>query len=189
MIRECIQRVFSVTHVQECVFQLSKVMMCRVIYWQTQRTLIKGKIKRGWNSVGCQQQQKKQEKKWARFQGSLLSALSASGSQSTTASIFHMRRSWCAGAAWVGVISRYCLHSVCVCVCGIIYGGTTQLCHHSNIWTPTPTSHCKSICGRNRRVSHSNPHSDIHTPAYLPAWTHNNAENISELGSGLRVWG
>lgn len=116
MIRECIQRVFSVTHVQECVFQLSKVMMCRVIYWQTQRTLIKGKIKRGWNSVGCQQQQKKQEKKWARFQGSLLSALSASGSQSTTASIFHMRRSWCAGAAWVGVISRYCLHSVCVCV-------------------------------------------------------------------------
>lgn len=157
-------------------------MMCRVIYWQTQHTLIKGKIKRGWNSVGCQQQQtkKKAGKEMSASSGSRLSAPSASGSQSTTAPIFHMRRSWCGLLEWVSSLGSVC--TVCVCVCGIIYGGTTQLCQHFNIWTPTPTSHCKSICGRNRRVSHSNPHSDIHTPAYLPAWTHNNAENIPELG-------
>lgn len=155
-------------------------MMCRVIYWQTQHTLIKGKIKRGWNSVGCQQQQtkKKAGKEMSAISGSRLSAPSASGSQSTTAPIFHMRRSWCGLLEWVSSLGSVCT----VCVCGIIYGGTTQLCQYFNIWTPTPTSHCKSICGRNRRVSHSNPHSDIHTPAYLPAWTHNNAENIPELG-------
>lgn len=99
--------------------------------------------------------------------GSRLSAPSASGSQSTTAPIFHMRRSWCGLLEWVSFLGSVCT----VCVCGIIYGGTTQLCQHFNIWTPTPTSHCKSICGRNRRVSHSNPHSDIHTPAYLHGHT------------------
>lgn len=123
---------------------------------------------------------KKAGKEMSAISGSRLSAPSASGSQSTTAPIFHMRRSWCGLLEWVSSLGSVC--TVCVCVCGIIYGGTTQLCQHFNIWTPTPTSHCKSICGRNRRVSHSNPHSDIHTPAYLPAWTHNNAENIPELG-------
>lgn len=67
--------------------------------------------------------------------------LSASGSQSTTTSIFHMRRSQCAGAAGVCVIAG-CLHRVCICMCvygwGIIYGKTTKHCHLANIWTSAP---------------------------------------------------
>lgn len=137
----------------------------------------KKRVKQCWMPTTTNKK-KKAGKEMSASSGSRLSAPSASGSQSTTAPIFHMRRSWCGLLEWVSFLGSVCT----VCVCGIIYGGTTQLCQHFNIWTPTPTSHCKSICGRNRRVSHSNPHSDIHTPAYLPAWTHNNAENIPELG-------
>lgn len=43
----------------------------------------------------------------------------------------------------------------CVGGWGIIYGGTTQLCHHSNIWTSAPTSHCKKRGSRNQMISHS----------------------------------
>lgn len=92
-------------------------MMCRVIYWQTQHTLIKGKIKRGWNSVGCQQQQTKKKSRKRNERDFRVS---------TVCSIcFRLPVYYCSNisyeeilvwAAWVGVISRYCLHSVCVCV-------------------------------------------------------------------------
>lgn len=77
----------------------------------------------------------KQEKKWVQVQGFLLqSALSASGSQSTTTSIFHMRRSWCAG--WGCLSVCHCcvlLFALCVCVWvgGVLFMGKL----HSSVIT------------------------------------------------------
>lgn len=111
-------------------------MMCRVIYWQTQHTLIKGKIKRGWNSVGCQQQQtkKKAGKEMSAISGSRLSAPSASGSQSTTAPIFHMRRSWCGLLEWVSFLGSVC--TVCVCVCVVLFMGELHSSVNTLIYGP-----------------------------------------------------
>lgn len=69
-----------------------------------------------------------------------------------------------------------CTHGVCVCVSvagvgsgrEIIYGETTQLCHHSNIWASASTSHCKNPDCQNQGISHSNLLSHTHTPHIFP---------------------
>lgn len=70
-------------------------------------------------------QKKKAGKEMSAISGSRLSAPSASGSQSTTAPIFHMRRSWCGLLEWVSSLGSVC--TVCVCVWYYLWGNYTAL--------------------------------------------------------------
>lgn len=96
-------------------------------------------------------------KEMSEFGGFLLqSALSASGSQSTTTSIFHMRRSQCAGTAGVCVIAGYCV-CMYVCVGGVLFMGKL---HSSVIWLiygpQLPHLTVRIEADENHRISHSN---------------------------------
>lgn len=70
---------------------------------------------------------KKAGKEMSAISGSRLSAPSASGSQSTTAPIFHMRRSWCGLLEWVSSLGTVCT----VCVCVVLFMGEL----HSSVIT------------------------------------------------------
>lgn len=147
----------------------------------------------GWvgSTVHGSANRKKKERGWVR--GFLIqSALSASGSQSHTTSIFHTRRSQGAGAAGVCVVCRVlCLHRVCVFVGeggGIIYGKTTQLCHLANIWASAPTSHSKNSGRWNHRdlsFKLIRAHTHTHTHLEMHEHTLNNAGDNAELVAGL----
>lgn len=64
--------------------------------------------------------------------GSRLSAPSASGSQSTTAPIFHMRRSWCGLLEWVSFLGSVCT----VCVCVVLFMGELHSSVNTLIYGP-----------------------------------------------------
>lgn len=78
------------------------------------------------------------------------------------------------------------LNRVCLCVGGIIYGKTTQLCHLANIWTSAPhltvRIEADEITGS---LIETHSYTNTHAHFQMHEHTLNNARNTTELAAGL----